>query len=124
MLGTDRVGFQFKKELGVNLPSDSRLGVADTVARFSYNWDAGMQEELLVEKNFLKVPLMRTTAVGGVPLSVDVVPGARFNVTGNQQITPSLNVDAAWGSGLNSKPHPHLSRQAALSRTASVLNAR
>lgn len=82
MVGTDRVGVQYKT-----------TGRIDEVTRLTYGWGANQPTiETVLEKNLgsLRVPAGR---VAGVPLKVDVVPGLRQNVTGSRAVTPSLNID-------------------------------
>jgi hypothetical protein len=86
MIGTDRFGIQYKAG-----------GIADSVNRYTYRWgDPSWTDEMLLEKNFkygTHNRLLPSMQIGGVPLSIDVVPGARQNLTGNRTITPSMNID-------------------------------
>lgn len=84
MLGTDRVGVQYKTP-----------GSLDEVGRLTYGWGASgpKKMETVLEHNFVKIPLMPTANVYGVPVGLDVVPGIRQNITGSRTITPSINFD-------------------------------
>jgi hypothetical protein len=87
LIGTDRVGIKYKT---------TALGVG-AISRLSHRWgDAGWTQDFLLEKNFKHGKantLLPTVPVGGVPVSIEIVPGARFNVTGSRQTMPSLNID-------------------------------
>jgi hypothetical protein len=48
---------------------------------------------MLMEKNLPKIPLLRSGNLGGVPVSVDLVPGVRLNLSGSRVATPSVNID-------------------------------
>jgi len=52
-----------------------------------------LRDEILVEANLLKIPVLRSGKIGGIPVSVDVVPGIRLNLSGNRVPTPSINID-------------------------------
>jgi hypothetical protein len=83
MIGTDRVGVQYK--VG---------GPVDSVNRLTYRWgDTQVRYEMLIEKNLTKIPVLSSGNIGGLPVSVDVVPGVRLNLSGNRVATPSVNID-------------------------------
>jgi hypothetical protein len=84
MLGTDRVGVQYK----------TKGDVVDGVTRLTHTWgDEGFKTELMLEKNFVNIKVPVKPKVGGMPLNITVVPGARQNLTGSQKITPSTNIE-------------------------------
>jgi LysM repeat protein len=90
MIGTDRVGVQYK--VG---------GPVDSVNRLTYRWgDTQMRDEMLIEKNLTKIPVLSSGNIGGLPVSVDVVPGVRLNLSGNRVATPSVNIDLNIASQL------------------------
>ena len=100
MLGTDRVGLQYKNtkvdpdSFGIQNKGKSPL---DSVVRTTYRWgDDGPTTEMMLEKNF-PTPLKLDRTIGGVPLNLELVPGARQNISGNRIITPSLNLDLNVG---------------------------
>jgi hypothetical protein len=87
MVGTDRIGFQYKTK-GDN---------ADSVARTTYEWASdSVKTENLIERNF-STPLQIKRDVAGVPLTLEVVPGLRYNLTGSKTVTPSINLDLNVG---------------------------
>jgi hypothetical protein len=69
-------------------------GPVDSVNRLTYRWgDTQMRDEMLIEKNLTKIPVLSSGNIGGLPVSVDVVPGVRLNLSGNRVATPSVNID-------------------------------
>jgi len=91
MLGTDRVGVQYKERSG----QDATVKV-DQVVRSTHRWgdDAFSRDEVMLEKNFRAVRLPIPGRVFGVPLNtLQLVPGVRENLSRPSAPTPSLNLE-------------------------------
>jgi hypothetical protein len=93
MIGTDRIGIQGKVPT-YKVGTEKVNMKVDEVTRVTYRWgDTQLRNEILVESNLPKIPLVPSATIGGIPVSVDLVPGARLNLSGNRTPTPSVNVD-------------------------------
>lgn len=83
MVGTDRVGVQYKGRGGI-----------DEVTRLTYAWGADTAKtETVLEKNLADIKVPVKLSAMGVPVDVKLVPGLRQNLSGSHAVTPSLNLD-------------------------------
>ena len=90
MLGTDRVGIQFKQKDRVDL-----------VERYTWDYsDKPLKQEIMLEKNITEIQILKARA-GKYIIPLSVVPGVRQNLSTTRAITPSLNFDANTSSIVN-----------------------